>query len=893
MSETISTDGVSMEAEKPVSSEDDVKFPPFPEVQDDDFDEDISEEERKYYIELYPDLNKIKTAKLHCTACDRHLGNSIRNEGRMRPHPMLRTLVCHTCYTFYNSGEFEKGDDGSELYCRWCGQGGQVYCCSDCPHVFCAKCIKRNLGLPKIKEIENTDDWKCFKCNPRCLWDLRALCWALLRYCDLKNKMLYQTQDPVLREMYIKNSAVDHSECCKNKTKRRERKRDSENSSNKLSPIAKLPPVIQVKKFASVNADETPQKEKKRPAKRSASPKYKPILIKNPVSLNPTVVQPVVKKFRGPNTAVLNPVRFNNDKLLTYPRIKPKPHAPMGIGNNFNGFNNANNTFGGMNNMILSINDTLNLSLDSLTQGLDMSAVAHLASAQKNDDVVCTPDLPLEPLCEVTEDHDDDVECITPGPSSTPRPVVKNPPPLIPRTGVSNPNDLSFDNIIQMTENDVTINEATGGLKFRVDPQTLSSNKMYRLPDGRIFAINVNPNMPGGYSATIVAVSDTNKAPPKVATYAAKLSAVPQTPSPVLTKKRQSQRPSSNKQNPTKLKNKVNQSSRDCDLNVPVEWFRYNLLDAIDCLEYSLIRLNRLKREATTMHLRTRTIDEMRGLHRNLERLLNTSSSRFVEIRHNINKEFKQYVTKKKLEEASHHSQEEDDDDDVEILPDENEGPIFIDENSLDSHPDNQEVDLTGAGSSEHNDSSENKDTNPINISNHDDEAPIRNSNAFDTSLTCEESYVTLKGDLEKGMNLEKETLDDGNSNDANVDKEKDKINVTDNSNCADSNRKDSVETNGDVEHFKNEQDDQLTDVDTSKDDDMSRDGDLPKEIDEVDSKKNVLKDTDDKQEDTENAQEPDISEEMIESLLKDDSMGANVETANSSNPNSMDVSEN
>lgn len=30
MSETVSNDGVSTEPEKPVSSEDDVKFPPFP-----------------------------------------------------------------------------------------------------------------------------------------------------------------------------------------------------------------------------------------------------------------------------------------------------------------------------------------------------------------------------------------------------------------------------------------------------------------------------------------------------------------------------------------------------------------------------------------------------------------------------------------------------------------------------------------------------------------------------------------------------------------------------------------------------------------------------------------------------------------------------------------------
>lgn len=44
------------------------------------------------------------------------------------------------------------------------------------------------MGISKIKDIENADDWKCFKCNSESLKDLRANCWALLRYCDLKNE---------------------------------------------------------------------------------------------------------------------------------------------------------------------------------------------------------------------------------------------------------------------------------------------------------------------------------------------------------------------------------------------------------------------------------------------------------------------------------------------------------------------------------------------------------------------------------------------------------------------------------------------------------------------------------------------------------------------------------
>ncbi|XP_022829147.1 transcriptional regulator ATRX [Spodoptera litura] len=737
MSEIANSEGAS-ESEKPVSN-DGVIFPPFPDPNDDDFDDDIEEEERSHYKTVFKDLNSLKTMKLHCTACDRHLGCAARNESRMRAHPMLRTLVCHTCHIFYNSGEFEKGDDGSELYCRWCGQGGQVYCCSDCPHVFCAKCVKRNFGISKAKEIENVDDWKCFKCNNKCLWDLRALCWAVLRYCDLKNKMAHQAQDPELKEAYKKDCSVDYSECCKNKskrnqktetTKRKEIKKESDVKSNTDAKatsniISKISPTIQVKKFASVNMDDI--KQEKKAQKRSISPKNKAVLVKTPINIAPntkilnSVSMPSLpKRMKLPPLLVNSAIRVINDrnKPITYTRIKPK--APQTVIGNFNGFNPTIYTA-----------DNINLSLENLTQGLDMTNMANLSGNSQDDDVVCTPDFPLEPLCEVTEDNDDDVQCITPGPVVPPK--LSNPPPLVPRT-LNNPPDVTSDNVVQMTDNDVTVNTATGGLKFRVDPQTLSSNKMYRLPDGRIFAINSNPAMPGGYSATIVAVAEaTGKTISKGATYAAKLSSV--APSPVVTPKASRNVPrilkrSTPKATISKIKTPDKPSSRRCDLNVPVEWYRYNLVDAVDTLEYALSRLNKLKKEATTVFLRTRTVDEMRTIHRSLERLLNTSSSRFTEIRENLNKGLKQYLTRKS-------GGNSEDDDDVEILPDMevNDDPIFIDENSVESinGSENQEVDLTSVGS-EYNDSEENNKsdnfsksiTDPLN-----DNDPIEHNDAL------------------------------------------------------------------------------------------------------------------------------------------------------------------
>ena len=57
-------------------------------------------------------------------------------------HPLLAVCICKACNNYYSDGEWAKDEDGADVFCRWCGQGGDLMLCDKCPHAFCKKCLQ-------------------------------------------------------------------------------------------------------------------------------------------------------------------------------------------------------------------------------------------------------------------------------------------------------------------------------------------------------------------------------------------------------------------------------------------------------------------------------------------------------------------------------------------------------------------------------------------------------------------------------------------------------------------------------------------------------------------------------------------------------------------------------
>jgi len=161
-------------------------------ISDQEFYANVSEEEKKYYEEHAPDPDSVEDMNIHCTACNDQVNHHVRNN--ISRHPHLGVPICRKCKSFYeDEGEWEKDDQGSDCYCRWCANGGEMICCDNCPNSYCKRCITRNLGRKMFNQINDSDTWNCFLCDPTPIFQQRALMysisiWAVQRKAKLKLK---------------------------------------------------------------------------------------------------------------------------------------------------------------------------------------------------------------------------------------------------------------------------------------------------------------------------------------------------------------------------------------------------------------------------------------------------------------------------------------------------------------------------------------------------------------------------------------------------------------------------------------------------------------------------------------------------------------------------------
>eukprot|EP00903_Cladosiphon_okamuranus_P021084 g19367.t1 len=122
---------------------------------------------RQYNIlEVDHHLKLAREGFLKCFAC----GERCPPES-VKCHPMLAVHVCPECYGIYHLGTFTVAEDGHEIYCRMCGNGGTIITCDErdaetrkpCPYSFCVDCIERNFGTEE--KVHSSNRFKCWVCD--------------------------------------------------------------------------------------------------------------------------------------------------------------------------------------------------------------------------------------------------------------------------------------------------------------------------------------------------------------------------------------------------------------------------------------------------------------------------------------------------------------------------------------------------------------------------------------------------------------------------------------------------------------------------------------------------------------------------------------------------------
>uniref|UniRef100_A0A8C9SVR9 DNA helicase n=1 Tax=Scleropages formosus TaxID=113540 RepID=A0A8C9SVR9_SCLFO len=115
-----------------------------------------------------------------CTACGQQVNHFQKDS--VYQHPVLKVLICKSCFKYYMSDDISKDADGMDEQCRWCAEGGNLICCDFCSNAFCRKCILRNLGRKELSSImDEESQWYCYVCSPEPLVDLVAACDSVLQ----------------------------------------------------------------------------------------------------------------------------------------------------------------------------------------------------------------------------------------------------------------------------------------------------------------------------------------------------------------------------------------------------------------------------------------------------------------------------------------------------------------------------------------------------------------------------------------------------------------------------------------------------------------------------------------------------------------------------------------